>query len=92
MVKTQEVICFIILPMFLKIHNKHKMSETVQEAAENTVLYYFPEGGQYYHADPNCKAVNEKYLPLEGTFTYAELDDEPYRELQPCGICGAPSR
>jgi hypothetical protein len=66
--------------------------ETLPEASDDTVLYYCPEGGSYYHADRNCQLVNEKYLPLEGTFTYAELEDEPYRDLQPCKICEAPPR
>ena len=62
------------------------------EAAENTVLYYVPEGGEYYHADQNCKTVNEKYLPMKGTFIYAELENEPYKDLHPCNVCGAPLR
>ncbi len=57
-----------------------------------TMLYYSPEGGRYYHADRNCKTVHEQYLPLTGSFTYAELEDEPYKDLQPCGVCGAPLR
>ena len=69
-----------------------RLTEETPEAAENSVLYYCPEGGQYYHADRNCKMVNEKYLPLKGTFTYAELEDEPYGDLMPCKICGAPLR
>ena len=36
-------------------------AEETPETAENTVLYYCPEGGQRYHADQNCKTVNEKY-------------------------------
>ena len=58
---------------------------------DDTVLYYNPTGGQYYHADPNCKCVHEKYLPLSGTFTYAELGNDAYRILQPCEVCGAPA-
>ena len=55
-----------------------------------TVLYYQQSGGQYYHLDQNCKCVNPKFLPLQGVFTYSELNDEPYRDLKPCEICGAP--
>ena len=67
-------------------------AEETPETAENTVLYYCPEGGQYYHTDPNCLTVNEKYLPLQGSFSYAELEDEPYKNLQRCNVCGAPLR
>jgi len=58
----------------------------------DTVLYYHPEGGAYYHLDPNCRRVKERYLPLQGTFTYAEVNREPYSQLQPCSVCGAPER
>ena len=67
-------------------------AETAPETAGDMVLYYCPEGGQYYHADRNCRRVNDRYLPLQGNFTYAELENEPYRELQPCDVCGAPPR
>ena len=56
------------------------------------VLYYQPDGGQYYHADQNCRRVHEQFLPLSGCFTYAQLDDDPYKGLLPCDICGAPPR
>ena len=58
----------------------------------NTVLYYNPSGGEYYHLDQNCKRINERYLPLKGHFTYAELSKSEYSNLKPCAICGAPSR
>ena len=66
--------------------------EPVPYVDENTVLYYSPEGGRYYHLDQNCPSVNPKYLPLEGQFTYAQLGDEPYVSLKPCSICEAPLR
>ena len=57
----------------------------------NTTLYYNPSGGEFYHLDQNCKRINERYLPLKGHFTYAELGNDPYNKLKPCAICGAPS-
>ena len=63
-----------------------------QEVSANTVLYYNTDGGSYYHADPNCQRVAEKYLPLKGTFTYSQINDDPYSKLQPCNICNAPLR
>ena len=59
---------------------------------DGTLLYYQPEGGSYYHLDPNCRRVNERFLPLEDCFTWAEVNDEAYRSLKPCEICGAPER
>ena len=57
----------------------------------NTKLYYNANGGKYYHADPNCSAVNPKFLPM-ASFLYKELDDAPYNSLQPCLKCGAPTQ
>lgn len=58
----------------------------------STVLYFNPSGGEYYHLDQNCKRIAEKFLPLKGQFTYAELNNDAYKNLKPCAICGAPSR
>ncbi len=44
-------------------------------------LYYQPDGGEYYHLDQNCKRVHPKYLPLQDSFLYSELNDEAYRDL-----------
>ena len=57
-----------------------------------TVLYYNPKGGEYYHLDPNCKIINPKFLPLGGSFTYGEIGNDPYTNLKPCNVCGAPLR
>lgn len=57
----------------------------------STKLYYNANGGKYYHADPNCSAVNPKFLPM-ASFLYEELDDAPYSSLQPCLKCGAPTQ
>ena len=64
-------------------------SEAGADAAE-TVLYYQPSGGEYYHADQNCPRVHPKFLPLQDSFLYSELNEAPYRDLKPCEICGAP--
>ena len=42
----------------------------------NTLLYYNPNGGKLYHLDPNCKIINPKFLPLGGTFTYSQIENE----------------
>lgn len=57
----------------------------------DTMLYYNPSGGEFYHLDQNCRRINERYLPLQGHFKYSELGKDPYNKLKPCAICGAPS-
>ena len=58
----------------------------------STVLYYHPDGGEYYHLDENCRRFHPSFLPLPGRFLYSELGDEAYSSLQPCEVCGAPAR
>ena len=60
--------------------------------AADMVLYYQPDGGEYYHLDQNCVSVNPVFLPLQGSFSYSELEDEPYRALKRCHVCDAPFR
>ncbi len=55
-------------------------------------LYYNPDGGSYYHLDPNCPAVSARYLPMQGQFFFSQLNNEGYRMLEPCRYCGAPAR
>ena len=65
---------------------------TPQPAAADQVLYYNPDGGSYYHADPNCEAVAEKYRPLSGTFTFGQINEPAYADLKCCQRCAAPMR
>ena len=58
---------------------------------DDTPLYYNTSGGKYYHADPNCSAVNSKYLPMT-QFLYGQINDPPFGSLKPCLRCGAPTR
>ena len=66
--------------------------ENTETAAADIILYYQANGGEYYHLDRNCRRVNPKHLPLQDSFLYSELNDEPYRTLERCEICGAPFR
>ena len=60
--------------------------------AEDTVLYYNPKGGQFYHRADHCYSVQKKDVTFE-PFTYGELDTKPYSKLQPCEYCApAPRR
>ena len=67
-----------------------RMTVTPVPAAD-TKLYYNANGGKYYHLDPNCSAVNSKYLPM-ASFLYSELGNPPYSSLEPCLKCGAPTQ
>ncbi len=58
---------------------------------DSTLLYYNANGGKYYHADPECSAVNAKYLPM-ASFTFGELGNAPYSSLLPCLQCNAPTK
>ena len=49
-------------------------------------LYYNPKGGKNYHSQPTCRLVSDKYEPMP-SFTYAELEDKPYRKLSRCPGC-----
>lgn len=64
----------------------------VRKTAESTLLYYIPGVSQFYHADPNCRAVSMTHKPLPASFTLGEANDEAYRGLKPCKACGAPKR
>ena len=70
----------------------HSFADKAPTLDSDTVLYYIPGVSQFYHADPNCRAVSGKLRPIQGTFTCAEINDEPYRSLKPCKACGAPKR
>lgn len=58
----------------------------------NMTLYYNPDGGSLYHASQNCSQINQKYLPLKGSFTVSQLDDKEYSKFEPCTFCNAPRR
>ena len=56
------------------------------------LIYYNPEGGTYYHIDPNCESLNPKYRPLSGVIKWSQIEDSPYDQLEQCKRCGAPLR
>lgn len=56
----------------------------------DTKLYYNPNGGNFYHASPDCDTVNSEYLPLQGSFLYRDLKEYQNKNLQPCLKCDAP--
>ncbi len=59
---------------------------------DNMMIYYNPQGGKYYHADKRCPSIKSRYLPLSGSFTYAELDNAENQKFTPCKRCDPPMR
>ena len=49
-------------------------------------LYYNPDGGSYYHADPHCPSVKEDYIPMT-PFAGELLSTAEYSWLKPCTRC-----
>lgn len=60
--------------------------------ADDLMLYYNPTGGKYFHSDQNCSSIKSRYLPLEGSFPYAQLDDAQHQSFTPCQYCNPPMR
>ncbi|MBQ7655886.1 MAG: hypothetical protein IJS41_05205 [Clostridia bacterium] len=58
----------------------------------NQVLYYNPDGGEYYHTKPNCTTIAQKYQNKMSSFIYSQLGEAPYNTLKPCTKCNAPAR
>lgn len=54
--------------------------------ADDTLLYYNPNGGRDYHCNANCQGVNAQFLPLTA-FTYGELETGAYARLNRCIYC-----
>ena len=54
--------------------------------ADDTQLFYNPDGGKYYHSTAECSTVKAKYYPLTA-FTYGELDTGDFAKLEPCPGC-----
>lgn len=62
----------------------------VPPPSPDQVLYYNPDGGKMYHADPNCPRADKKVLPFKGSFLYSQIDEYP--DLVRCNVCNAPLR
>lgn len=53
-------------------------------ADEPVIWYYNPDGGKYYHSDPNCESIRAVYLPLTGVYT---ADSRTWWPENPCSFC-----
>jgi len=51
----------------------------------DTVLYYNPNGGDYYHRAETCYMAKKLTF---SPFTYAELDEGAFAKLKFCPYCG----
>ena len=54
--------------------------------------YYNPDGGKYYHIDPECSSAAASNLPFKGSFDWSQVNQDPYSKLDACATCGAPMR
>ncbi len=54
--------------------------------SDDTLVYYNPGGGSYYHSTDSCPGVRSQYLPLTA-FTYGELDTGKFASLNRCPNC-----
>ncbi|MBO4925776.1 MAG: L,D-transpeptidase family protein [Clostridia bacterium] len=52
---------------------------------DEMIIYYNPDGGRYFHEDPNCSSVSRRFLPLTA-ITYGELN-ERFPKMSPCEHC-----
>lgn len=59
---------------------------------DDMLLYFNPTGGKYFHSDDRCSSIKSRYLPLKGSFTYAQLDDSEHQQFTPCKYCNPPLR
>ena len=59
---------------------------------DDLMLYFNPDRGQYYHSNQRCPSIRDVFLPLKGSFTYAQLDDAEHQKYTPCKTCNPPER
>ena len=58
---------------------------------DNTLLYFNPNGGKAYHLKETCFTYRKNRAKMQ-SFTYRQLDTEPYLKLKRCEYCAAPPR
>ncbi len=63
---------------------------TLEETDGETLVYYNPKKGRYYHLKETCYGVREEYLPLT-PIPYASLY-ETHTKLKECPYCNPPSK
>ena len=63
----------------------------VPAVSEETMVYYNPQGGAYYHLKETCDKVGAQYEPLTPLY-YKDLNSTKYKNLNPCPYCNPPAR
>ena len=58
--------------------------------ADDTVLYYNANGGEYYHKEDHCDSAKDHIVFIP--FTYAELDTGAFAQLAFCPYCAPAMR
>ena len=66
--------------------------QTSTGVRSDTILYYNQDGGEFYHIDPNCSSISEKYRPLTAMFYYRDVSNDTFKNLKTCPVCDAPAR
>ena len=54
--------------------------------ADDTLLYYNPNKGQYYHSGETCPYSTRNGIVF-ASFPYSQLDDSGFAKLDPCPYC-----
>lgn len=67
-------------------------AQQVNQTRSDTVLYYNQDGGEFYHLDPNCATLGERYKPLTAMFYYRDVSNDTFKNLKACPVCKAPGR
>lgn len=74
------------MKIYKGIEDESQQTELINGISGDALVYYVPDGGQYYHLNPECFFGTS----LRYCCTYAELEKEQYCYLLPCEGCSAP--
>lgn len=69
----------LLLPVFLEAN--------AQAMEGSTPVYYNPDGGTYYHLDPDCASVAKEMARQFEEFPYDSHDSKATGHLLPCSAC-----
>ncbi len=58
----------------------------IEIPSDDMLLYYNPNSGRYYHSAERCSSVTRAGFKFD-SFSYGQLDEEPYSELERCEYC-----
>lgn len=85
--KNRIIVCGLVILLFLFPAFQIAMGESSLNTIDaNTPVYFNPDGGMYYHLDPNCISVAEEWRNKFEEFTYDNLFKKHWYRL-PCTAC-----